>query len=133
MTRVYIIFGGILALVLAFVGLWQWGQQGHKSAREATEKAQVIATQRDGLKTALNAADENARKSRAAILKRLEQEAKLRKQAEKKAKELNDALKANPDWAKQPVPDSVWDAIAGPSSNPGQEGAGVPAQGLPNP
>lgn len=101
----------LLVVALAFAGLGLWGQQQRHSATKAKAEVKTLTAQRDGVVIELAKAE--AERKRITIVSR-ELTERLKAQAavvasQKKA--LNAALKANPDWAAVPVPDSVWDSI----------------------
>jgi hypothetical protein len=100
-----------LVAVAAFLGLLAWGQQGHSAAREARQNAKAIATQLEVTQGALRLSTEAAALNRKLSESRLAVAEKQRKANEALRKELDRALKDNPDWAASPVPDSVWDAL----------------------
>ncbi len=100
-----------LVAVAAFLGLFAWGQQGHAKAREEALKAKGIQTQLDATTWALRGSIQAAAANRKLSESRIAVAEKQRKAAEARAKELNRALEDNPNWATQPVPDSVWDAL----------------------
>lgn len=100
-----------LVAVLAFGGMYLWAQEGWSRAQLAQANAKVIATQLEDAKASLRAANQAAEVNRKVAASRLAAAEAQRKAAERRAKDLSDALKDNPDWAAQPVPDSVWDAL----------------------
>ncbi len=111
MTKVYAWFAALAIALSAVVGLYLWGREGHKSAQEAQELAKSRATQLEQANGALRAYARNAEIERAATAKRLQAAQARVAKAEKDNKDLQDALKANPDWADMPIPDSVRDAL----------------------
>lgn len=108
---------GITALILA-LALGGFAVQtarlskAENRAVEATKTAQAY----EGSLRSLEAAVEARAKSDKAARELLEKRAKVAEaqaaKAKKERKELEDALKANADWASQPIPDSVRDSIS---------------------
>lgn len=130
MTRVYSIFLGLIAVLLLVI----WGLVGHQKARQATNETRVVQTQLDGTRVALRASKEAADKAALVAERRLAVAQKQLKEAQAAQRKLNDALKANPDWADAPVPASVWDALASSAGgSPATSPKPGPAGGLPSP
>src|SRR5690606_33067499 len=80
-------------------GLWQRSEVARLSTY-----AQALENRVAGLESserALRAAAEAAHRERQAAISK----------HNRTKKELEDALKAHPDWADQPVPDGLWDAL----------------------
>lgn len=111
----------ITALVLAiFVAIGAGGfavqtqrlGKAENRAVEATKTAQAY----EGSLRSLEAAVEARAKSDKAARELLEKRAKVAEaqaaKAKKERKELEDALKANADWASQPIPAGVLDSIS---------------------
>ena len=107
---------GITALILALAlgGFAVQTQRLSKAENRAVE-ATELAEEYEGSLRSLEAAVEARAKSEEATRELLEKRAKVAEakaaKAKKERKELEDALKANADWASQPIPDSVRNAI----------------------
>lgn len=114
----YLLLG--LALLAALLGLWGWGE--HQRAGRAAEQVKVQRDRADGLSAALDKATQQAAVQREVSLARAQELTRLRKQADATQKALNEALKANRDWADAPVPSSVLDALTGPDASPARSG-----------
>jgi outer membrane murein-binding lipoprotein Lpp len=93
--------GLFLALCLSglIYGLWQRSEVSRLSAYAQALENRVAGLQAS--EKALRASAEAANRARKAAQTR----------ADAATKELQDAYKANPDWAAQPVPDGVWRAL----------------------
>lgn len=100
----------ILLAALALTGLWGWqGQNAAKAAR--TQAAQYQRSYEDE-KRAREAVIAQAKADEKVLLARVAK-AEARKPTIKKVdREVKDAVKANPEWAGAPVPDSVRSALS---------------------
>lgn len=106
-----------LAALAVFLAVAAWGWQGHQKARQAVQKAEAIATQLEASNEALRAL-KRAEAIRNETLKAHASELKrLRAEAVKRQKDLDDALKAAPEWSDTPLPPGVLCA-----ANPGLAG-----------
>ena len=109
---------GITALILAAL-LLAFGVQTERlrKAENRAVEATELAEEYEGSLRGLQAAVEARAKSEKATRELLEKRAKVAEaqaaKAKKERKELEDALKANADWASQPIPDAVKEAING--------------------
>jgi hypothetical protein len=63
-------------------------------------------------------AETSLKATNAALDAKVKAMAALDKRYQAKQKALNDALKANPDWAAATVPDAVWDSVFSPGQKP---------------
>ena len=124
----------LVSLVAGGWGLYAWGREGHKSAREAAELAAARATQLDAAAEALKAFKRNAENDREVLSELLRRQTQRLKESEKARKGLENALKNNRDWADQPIPSGVLDALSGGSVPAGKPpGALGATAGLPGP
>ena len=102
----------LAALLLAFGVQTERLRKAENRAVEATE----LAEEYEGSLRSLEAAVEARAKSDKAARELLEKRAKVAEaqaaKAKKERKELEDALKANADWASQPIPPGVLDSIS---------------------
>jgi len=130
MTRVLLFVCAILLAVAGTLGLV--AQQATKSAREAQANAAVKATQLKEANEALTAFKIAAEKDREILSELLRRQTLRLKESEKARKGLENALKDHRDWADQPIPSGVLDAIDGVQASKPQ-GSSTPAAGLPNP
>lgn len=102
-----------LATVAAFVAMGAWGYIQHQRAGLLYVKVEAIEGQRDAALSTLKIERSNAAKLARISDARQRQINKLTIQSAQQQKALNEALKANREWADSVVPDSVWDAITG--------------------
>jgi len=111
---------GLLIVAIAWAGFrfYEWAQEGHQQAREASIRVQAMATQLEDARSAQRAAELSLEMSRRMAEERLQAQAEARRQAETKLKELQDALTDHPDWAAGRVPDRVLDALQGRRDRP---------------
>ena len=112
-----------LALFAALAG--GWGYIEHQRAEKHELAAKVQKDRADGLAKNVERLEEQAALQRATSLARQQELNRLRKLAEDRQKALNEALKANPDWADDSLPPSVYDAITGPLDATGETGPRV--------
>lgn len=115
----------LAALALAASG-WAWIE--HTRAGVASERAQAAQEHAKLAEKALTKANEQAALLRASSLARQQELNRLRQQSDERKKALDEALQAHPDWARTPVPDSVWDSLTRPAgaasqARPGLDGA----------
>lgn len=64
------------------------------------------------------AINQNLNSTVSAYKKRAQAADKVRADAQATKERINDAVKANPDWAAGVVPDAVWDSLYGPAAPP---------------
>lgn len=108
---------GITALILAAL-LLAFGVQTERlrKAENRAVEATKLAGEYEGSLRSLEAAVEAQAKSDKLARELLEKRAKVAEaqasKAKKERKELEDALKANADWASQPIPPGVLDSIS---------------------
>ena len=108
---------GITALILAALFL-AFGVQAErlKKAENRAVEATKLAEEYEGSLRRLEAAVEARAKSEKATRELLEKRAKVAEaqaaKTKKERKELEDALKANADWASQPIPPGLLDSIS---------------------
>jgi hypothetical protein len=103
-----------VSALLAGLALYAWGREGHRNAASEQIKREAIATQLEDTQAALEAAKLVEDLRLAVETSRVTTAATLQTHAAKADKELTHAIKSNNDWAAEPVPDSVWDAITAP-------------------
>lgn len=107
MTKYLLAF---LLAALALVGAWGW--QGQNEAKAARTQAEQYQRSYDGEKRLREAVIAQAKVDEKVLLS-LVAKAEARKPTIKKVdREVKDAVKANPDWADAPVPDSVRSALS---------------------
>ena len=100
----------ILLAALALTGLWGW--QGQNAAKAARTQAEQYQRSYEDEKRAREAVIAQAKADEEVLLARVAK-AEARKPTIKKVdREVKDAVKANPEWAGAPVPDSVRNALA---------------------
>lgn len=100
----------ILLSALALTGLWGW--QGQNAAKAARTQAEQYQRSYEDEKRAREAVIAQAKADEAVLLARVAK-AEARKPIIKKVdREVKDAVKANPEWAGAPVPDSVRSALS---------------------
>jgi hypothetical protein len=100
----------ILLAALALTGLWGW--QGQNAAKEARTRADQYQRSYEAEKLAREAVIKQAQVDEEVLLARVAK-AEARKPTIKKVdREVKDAVKANPEWAGAPVPDSVRSALS---------------------
>ena len=106
---------------LALTGLWGW--QGQNAAKEARTQAAQYQRSYEDEKRAREAVIKQAKADEKVLLARVAK-AEARKPTIKKVdREVKYAVKANPEWAGAPVPDSVRNALAS---------AGIVPKGVPS-
>lgn len=116
----------LLALVALALAAGGFGYVEHVRAAAATVKATQATEHAKAAEKALTEANRQATLLRDTSLARQQQINALRAQAAVQQKALDAALQANPDWARAPVPDSVWDSLGAPAeAATGQAGPGV--------
>lgn len=113
MARIYAALALAAILILSGGGLWLWGREGHQAAREAQANAELKATQLEAAQDALTAFKRSAENDREILSELLRRQTQRLKESEKARKGLENALKDHRDWADQPVPSSVLDALSG--------------------
>lgn len=114
---------GIL-LVVALAAGWK-AYHSHQKAAGALQKVEVMSTQLAIITGSLEAViEDRSRRDELARKRQALTERKL-KDAQRQHKELTDALKDNPGWADQPVPDGVWRSL-GPSADHSDPEAAAP-------
>ena len=120
-----------LAAFLAFVLLAVFGYAQYERAERIAAGAKLVTAQRDALAKSLEQAEKDKQLLAAVSEERQKHLDKLTRENAAKQKALNEALKANSDWADARVPDSVWDALGFPSPerDAGQTGPRVDAGG----
>ena len=107
MTKYLLAF---LVSALALVGAWGW--QGQNAAKAARTQAEQYQRSYEDEKRAREAVIAQAKVDEKVLLARVAK-AEARKPSIKKVdREVKDAVKANPEWAGAPVPDSVRNALA---------------------
>lgn len=107
MTKYLLVF---LLSALALVGAWGW--QGQNAAKAARTQAAQYQRSYEAEKLASGAVIAQAKADEKVLLARVAK-AEARKPSIKKVdREVKDAVKANPEWAGAPVPDSVRSALA---------------------
>ena len=107
MTKYLLAF---LLSALALVGAWGW--QGQNAAKEARTQAAQYQRSYEDEKRAREAVIAQAKVDEKVLLARVDK-AEARKPTIKKVDhEVKDAVKANPEWAGAPVPDSVRSSLA---------------------
>lgn len=100
----------ILLAALALTGLWGW--QGQNAAKAARTQAEQYQRSYEDEKRAREAVVAQAKADEKVLLARVAK-AEARKPTIKKVdREVKYAVKANPEWAGAPVPDSVRSALA---------------------
>lgn len=106
------ILAALLIVALAgMVGLGVMLRKADSRAVEATKKADLYQRSYNTEKAAVGALEKSLLASRAASLEAQRRAATDRVIAKQLKDSLDEALKANRDWAEQPVPDSVRDAL----------------------
>jgi hypothetical protein len=102
----------IAALILAFclgLGLAGFGVYRHMTARLASTEAQL-----DGAQAALAEAVRQRKLDAALLARRAQENAVAARETALLRQRLRDALAAHQEWATQPVPKEVQDALAQP-------------------
>lgn len=102
MTKYLIAAIAALVLALAGVGYLLKGQIAKNG-----EQSQTI----DTLTTALETADKQRKADQALLARRAREKAAIARESASLRLKLDRALAANPDWANQPVPQGVQDAL----------------------
>ena len=108
---------GITAVILA-LALGGFAVQTHRLSKaqnravEATKTAQAYEGSLRSLEAAVEARAKSDKASRELLEKRAKVAEAQAAKAKKERKELEDALKANADWASQPIPPGVLDSIS---------------------
>jgi hypothetical protein len=106
------ILAALLIVALAgIVGLGVMLRKADSRAVEATKKAEVYQRSFETEQRAVAALEKSLAAQKAASKQHALQAARDKALANALQKDLNEALKANPAWADQPVPDGVWDSI----------------------
>jgi uncharacterized protein HemX len=119
----------ILLAALALTGLWGW--QGQNAAKEARTRADQYQRSYEAEKLAREAVIKQAQVDEEVLLARVAK-AEARKPTIKKVdREVKDAVKANPEWAGAPVPDSVRNALSSAGLVPKDVPASPAPTGLP--
>lgn len=107
MTKYLLAF---LLAALALVGAWGW--QGQNAAKAARTQADQYQRSYEDEKRAREAVIAQAKADEQVLLARVAK-AEARKPSIKKVdREVKDSVKANPEWAGTPVPDSVRSALS---------------------
>lgn len=102
----------LLALAVLAAGVLGWRlSEANSRAVEATNRADLYQRSYENEKRAVGALEKSLAAQKAASKLVAIRAAKDRDLLNQTKKDLDEALKANPDWASQPVPDSVWDSI----------------------
>lgn len=103
----------ILTIAFAFLAVLalQDARTSRQNAAQAREQASAIAAELEDAKAALERS-QRVSNDRAKVVANYARQIKSLKQGALVAqKELEDALKANSDWADDRVPDGVWDSL----------------------
>jgi uncharacterized protein HemX len=114
------IIAGLL-LLLSMAGLGLWGQYEHLQAVKAKGEVKALAVQNNGLQKALDASKANAESLARISDARQTKINQLSIRGQQIQKALNEALKANQEWAAGTVPDGVWDALGAPARGADQQ------------
>ena len=114
MRKIIDIASAILALALAAALVWQsWRlTEARNRAQEAISQAQEYRGSLASLQAAVEAQKKADQVARDLLAKRAEQAEARAAKAKKELKELENAIKANEDWASEPVPEDVLRALA---------------------
>lgn len=113
MTR--LLYGLTALLLAALLAGLAWQTERLRKAENRAVEASKLAEAYEGSLRSLEAAVEARSKSEETARKLLEKRAKVAEaqaaKAKKERKELEDALKANANWASQPIPAGVLNSI----------------------
>ena len=107
---------GITALILT-LALGMAAVQTHRLSKaqnravEATKKAEEAQGSLESLQRAVAAQAKSDQAARESLENRAKRAEELAAKTKKENHALQEALRASPDWAREPVPDSVLDAI----------------------
>lgn len=114
MRKIIDIASAILALALAGALVWQsWRlTEARNRAQEAISQAQEYQGSLASLQAAVEAQKRADQVARDLLAKRAEQAEARAAKAKKELKELENAIKANEDWASEPIPEDVLRALA---------------------
>ena len=102
----------LAALLLAFGVQTERLRKAENRAVEATKTAQAYEGSLRSLEAAVEARAKSEKATRELLEKRAKVAAAQAAKAKKERKELEDALKANADWASQPIPPGVRESIS---------------------
>ena len=108
---------GITALILA-LALGTSAVQTYRLSKaenravEATKKAEVAQGSLESLERAVAAQAKSDKAARESLENRAKKAEALAAQTKKENHALQEALTASPDWAREPIPDSVRSAIS---------------------
>ncbi len=108
---------GITALILA-LALGAAAVQTHRLSKaenravEATKKAEEYQGSLESLQRAVAAQAKSDQAARESLANRAKRAEELAAKTKKENHALQEALRASPDWASEPVPDSVRNAIS---------------------
>jgi hypothetical protein len=106
------ILAALLIVALAgIVGLGVMLRKADSRAVEATKRAEVYQRSFEAEKAAVGALEKSLAAQKKASAEYVKRAATDRAIAKQLKENLDEALKANRDWADQPVPDSVRDAL----------------------
>lgn len=114
MTRILLyIAGGLLVLALLALG-WQTHSLGKAQNRAvaAETRAEEYKGSLESLQAAHGALLKSAQAEREALAKRARVAEDHKLKAKKESRDVQEALDTNRDWASQPLPDGVRDALA---------------------
>lgn len=102
----------LAALLLAFGVQTERLRKAENRAVEATKRAEEYEGSLRSLEAAVAAQAKSEKAARELMEKRAKVAEAQAAKAKKERKELEDALKANADWASQPIPPGVLDSIS---------------------
>lgn len=118
-----------LLAALALAGAWGW--QGQNAAKEARAEASLYQGRLQASEAAVEALVQSAKKNEIVLVARAKKAEARATTLKKDNRALQEALDANRDWADQPVPSGVFDALRGQGGNPEGVPTRVPIAPLP--
>ena len=124
MTKYLLAF---LLSALALVGAWGW--QGQNAAKAARTQAYLYKGRYEQEKLAREAVSKQAKVDEKVLLAHVAKAEARKPTIKKVAREVKQAVEANPEWASAPVPDGVRKALASAGLVP----EGIPASPSPAP